>query len=296
MQSTAAAAPVPTLPFFSLAGKTAVVTGGARGLGLAMSNALVLSGANLAIVDLNVDEAARQAQAITKTFSETYPDQKKHNTKPAQLSQPRKRPPKVTAHHADVSSKPAVDAALAEILTAHAGGPITNLIACAGFCENTAAIDFPPERIRRMLAVNVEGTYHCATAVAKHMMARGTAGNMVFVGSISGSVVNYPQRQSLYNASKAAVRHLAASLAVEWAGDGIRVNCLSPGYMLTEVAMNAPILKEDPGLKARWEAMIPLGEMGAPEDLMGTVVFLSSDASRYITGQEIKVDGGYTVC
>ncbi|OMP85141.1 D-arabinitol 2-dehydrogenase [ribulose-forming] [Diplodia seriata] len=119
---------------------------------------------------------------------------------------------------------------------------------------------------------------------------------MVFVGSISGSVVNVPQAQALYNASKAAVRHLAASLAVEWAGAGIRVNCVSPGYMRTEVAMNAPILRENPGLRAEWEAKIPQGVMGEPEDLMGAVVFLASDASRYVTGEEIKVDGGYTVC
>ncbi|KFY73821.1 hypothetical protein V499_06106 [Pseudogymnoascus sp. VKM F-103] len=247
----------PILPFFSLTGKTAVITGGARGLGLAMSKALVMSGADLAIVDIN-----------SKT-------------------------PKVTAHYADVSAKSDVDAAIAEILTQHS--QITNLVTCAGFCENCDAIDFQPERIKRMLGVNVEGTYYFATGVAKHMMERQIAGNMVFIGSISGSIVNVPQPQALYNASKAAVRHLAASLAVEWANKDIRVNCLSPGYMLTEIAMDAQILVDNPGLKAEWESKIPQGKMGAPEELMGTVAFLSSDASRYITGQEIKVDGGYTV-
>ncbi|KAL1633018.1 hypothetical protein SLS58_011250 [Diplodia intermedia] len=191
-----------------------------------MSQALVLSGANLAIVDINSnaaeDEAAKQAQAITDLFAATYPD--------------RNPVPKVTAHYADVSCAPDVNASLTSILSQH-DGPITNLIACAGYCENGSATSFSPARVKRMLGVNVEGTYYAATAVARHMMASATAGNMVFVGSISGSVVNVPQAQALYNASKAAVRHLAASLAVEWAGAGIRVNCLSPGYMLTEIAM-----------------------------------------------------------
>lgn len=88
-----------------------------------------------------------------------------------------------------------------------------------------------------MLGVNVEGTYYDATGVSKHMMQRKIVGNMVFIGNISGSIVNVPQPQALYNASKAAVRNLAASLTVEWAEHGIRVNCLSPGYMLTEIAM-----------------------------------------------------------
>ncbi|OBT71312.1 hypothetical protein VF21_09136 [Pseudogymnoascus sp. 05NY08] len=227
----------------------------------------------------NEDGAKKQAIAIARLFSETYPNQKI---------------PKVTAHYADVSAKSDVDSAIAEILGQHS--QITNLVTCAGFCENCDAVDFQPERIKRMLGVNVEGTYYFATGVAKHMMERKISGNMVFIGSISGSIVNVPQPQALYNASKAAVRHLAASLAVEWANKDIRVNCLSPGYMLTEIAMDAQILIDNPGLKAEWESKIPQGKMGAPEELMGTVAFLSSDASRYITGQEIKVDGGYTVC
>jgi D-arabinitol 2-dehydrogenase len=88
-----------------------------------------------------------------------------------------------------------------------------------------------------MLGVNIEGTFYYATGVARYMMEQKIAGTMVFIGSISGSIVNVPQPQAMYNASKAAVRHLAASLAVEWAEKNIRVNCLSPGYMLTEIAM-----------------------------------------------------------
>ncbi|KAI0098988.1 NAD(P)-binding protein [Hypoxylon sp. NC0597] len=269
----------PVLPAFSLAGRTAVVTGGARGLGLAMSRALVLSGANLAIVDLHKKEAAERAKEIVEKFAQIHPS----------LSVPN-----ITCHYADVSDQSQVNDSIRDVLSKH--DRITNLITCAGFCENCDAIDFPPERIKRMLGVNLEGTYFFATGIARYLMEHNMPGNMVFIGSISGSIVNVPQPQAMYNASKAAVRHLAASLAVEWAGKRIRVNCLSPGYMITEIAMKAKVLAENPGLKAEWESKIPQGKMGLPEELMGTAVFLSSDASSYITGQEIKVDGGYTVC
>lgn len=105
----------------------------------------------------------------------------------------------------------------------------------AGFCENFDAINYPVDRLKKLWNVNVNGTYFFATAVARHLMERKAPGSMVFIGSMSGNVVNVPQPQTPYNASKAAVRHLAASLAVEWAAAGIRVNCISPGYMVTEL-------------------------------------------------------------
>ncbi|KAH6612983.1 hypothetical protein C7974DRAFT_404973 [Boeremia exigua] len=269
----------PTLPIFSLANKTAVISGGARGLGLAMSRSLVLSGSNLAIIDLHKQDAAERAIDIAHEFRQLHPGQ------PV---------PHITVHYADVAKQAEVDRSIRDVLNEH--HEISNLITCAGYCQNIEAISMTPEQIKAMLSVNLEGTFYCATAVAKHLMASRKPGNMIFTGSISGSIVNVPQPQAMYNSSKAAVRHLAASLAVEWASHSIRVNCLSPGYMITEQAMKAPILAETPGLKAVWEAKIPQGRMGPPEELMGTVAFLASDASSYITGQEIKVDGGYTVC
>lgn len=103
----------------------------------------------------------------------------------------------------------------------------------AGFTENFDAIKYPYDRVKKLWGVNVDGTYLFATGVAQHLMSRQSAGSMVFIGSMSGSIVNVPQPQAPYNAAKAAVRHLASSLAVEWAHAGIRVNCISPGYMLT---------------------------------------------------------------
>lgn len=141
------------------------------------------------------------------------------------------RIPKVTAHYADVSSPESVDAAIAEVIAEH--GKIDNLVTSAGFTENFDAINYPIDRVRKLWGVNVDGTYLFAIAVAKHLMERKAPGSMVFIGSMSGAIVNVPQPQAPYNAAKAAVRHLAASLAVEWAHAGIRVNCISPGYMLT---------------------------------------------------------------
>ncbi|KXX80861.1 D-arabinitol 2-dehydrogenase [ribulose-forming] [Madurella mycetomatis] len=266
----------PTLASFSLQGKVGIVTGGARGLGLVMGQGMVISGADLAIVDLNKEEAARQAKSIVETFRRDHPYAPKL--------------PKVTAHYADVSDAASVEACVAEILAEH--GKIDNLVTSAGFTENFEAVTYPIDRMRKLWGVNVDGTYLFATAVARHLMERKSKGSMVFIGSMSGSIVNVPQPQAPYNAAKAAVRHLAASLSVEWAKAGIRVNCISPGYMLTAL--------KDPRRQSRPEATVdldssPRAEMGSPEDLMGPVTFLLSDASSYVTGADLRVDGGYTV-
>ena len=141
------------------------------------------------------------------------------------------RAPKVTSHYADVSDPTSVNDVLSEIIQEH--GKIDNLVTSAGFTENFDAISYPHDRMRKLWGVNVDGTYLFATGVARHLMERKAPGSIVFIGSMSGAIVNVPQPQAPYNAAKAAVRHLAASLAVEWAHAGIRVNCISPGYMLT---------------------------------------------------------------
>nr|POF22309.1 d-arabinitol 2-dehydrogenase [ribulose-forming] [Quercus suber] len=269
-----------TLASFSLEGRVGVVTGGARGLGLVMSQALVISGADVAIVDLNKtteDEAARQAQELMDHFRSENPGAE--------------HVPKVTAHYADVSNPDSVNNALDEIIKDH--GKIDNLVTSAGFTENFDAIQYPYDRIKKLWGVNVDGTYLFATGVARHLMERKSPGSIVMIGSMSGSIVNVPQPQAPYNAAKAAVRHLASSFAVEWAHAGIRVNCISPGYMLT--ALTKKILDDNPELAQKWTSLIPQGKMGVPEDLMGAVTFLCSDASGYVTGADLRVDGGYTV-
>ncbi|KAI1662440.1 NAD(P)-binding protein [Daldinia decipiens] len=266
-----------TLASFSLEGKVGVVTGGARGLGLVMGQGMVISGANLAIVDMNKEEAERQAIELVDVFRKENPGAT--------------RVPKVTAHYADVSDADSVQKCIDEVIKEH--GKIDHLVTSAGFTENYNAVDYPIDRMRKLWSVNVDGTYLFAITVAKHLMERKSPGSMVFIGSMSGAIVNVPQPQAPYNSAKAAVRHLAASLAVEWAHAGIRVNCISPGYMLT--ALTEKILDDKPDLKKQWTSLIPQGKMGQPVDLMGPVAFLLSDASAYVTGADVRVDGGYTL-
>ncbi|POR35823.1 D-arabinitol 2-dehydrogenase [ribulose-forming] [Tolypocladium paradoxum] len=267
----------PTLASFSLDGNVGLVTGGARGLGLVIGQGMVYSGSDLALVDMNKDEAEKQTKLLVDAFVKENPNAE--------------RIPKVTAHYADVSDPESVDACVAEVIAAH--GKIDNLVTSAGFTENFEAINYPIDRMRKLWAVNVDGTYLFATAVARHLMERKSPGSMVMIGSMSGSIVNVPQPQAPYNVSKAGIRHLAASLAVEWAHAGIRVNCISPGYMLT--ALTQKILDENPDLKQKWTSLIPQGKMGQPQDLMGPVTFLLSNASNYVTGADLRVDGGYSV-
>ncbi|KAI4855634.1 NAD(P)-binding protein [Aureobasidium sp. EXF-8846] len=265
-----------TLASFTLEGKTAIVTGGARGLGLVMAQALVVSGADVALVDLNKEEAEKQAKELVKVFKDENPGAD--------------RVPKVTGHYCDVSDEHSVESVLSDVINQH--GKIDNLVTSAGFTENFDAVKYPIDRVRKLWGVNVDGTYLFATGVARHLMERKAPGSIVFIGSMSGAIVNVPQPQAPYNASKAAVRHLGRSLAVEWAHANIRVNVIEPGYMLT--ALTEKILNENPELGNKWTSLIPQGKMGRPVDLMGPVVFLCSDASNYVTGADLRVDGGYT--
>jgi len=190
----------------------------------------------------------------------------------------------------DVSSERSVQNAFTEVMNKF--GRVDSVVASAGIVENYSAFDYPFERIKRLYDINVHGAFFTAREAARNMVPQG-GGSIVLVASMSANIVNVPQLQTPYNASKAAVKHMAASLAVEWAKKGIRVNVLSPGYMLTKLTKT--ILSRDQERKKIWESLTPMGRMGDPEDLAGAIVFLSSDASRFMTGSEIRVDGGYCV-
>jgi D-arabinitol 2-dehydrogenase len=179
------------------------------------------------------EEAEHQAKELVANFKKETPDSEQYDR--AKFPMGKKpgvfRTPKITAHYSDVSDPDSVQNVISEIIQEH--GKIDNLVTSAGFTENYDAIAYPYDRIKKLWGVNVDGTYLFATGVAKHLMERNEPGSIVMIGSMSGAIVNVPQPQAPYNAAKAAIRHLAASLAVEWAHAGIRVNCISPGYMLT---------------------------------------------------------------
>ncbi|KIJ69149.1 hypothetical protein HYDPIDRAFT_24004 [Hydnomerulius pinastri MD-312] len=277
-QSTAAPSKPPrVLPSFSLEGKVCLVTGAARGLGNEFCRAFVQSGCTqLAIVDLKEAEAQAAAEELVQSACVNS------DMKPEDFN--------VIGVGCDVSSELSVQKAFETVMDTY--GRVDSVVASAGIVENYSAFDYPFDRIKRLYDINVHGAFFTAREAARNMIPQG-GGSIVLVASMSASIINIPQPQTPYNASKAAVRHMASSLAVEWAKKGVRVNTLSPGYMLTKLTKT--ILAHDQDLKKTWESLTPMGKMGEPEDLSGAIVFLSSDASRFMTGAEVRVDGGYCI-
>jgi sorbose reductase len=170
-------------------------------------------------------------------------------------------------------------------------GSIDMLCCFAGVVGCTHAMEMPADEWRRTHEINLTGSFLCAQAVARQLRDQGTGGSIVFTASISAHHTNYPQPQAAYNSSKTALLSLAKSLAAEWSSYGIRVNCLSPGYMDT-------ILNDGPGLeraRTSWNGRNPMGRMGHPWELTGPLVMLVSSAGRYVNGTDIIVDGGAMV-
>jgi NAD(P)-dependent dehydrogenase (short-subunit alcohol dehydrogenase family) len=247
--------------FEDLEGKVAVVTGGARGLGLSMARALARHGVRIGLVDL-LEEVEESAAALPDAVGTT----------------------------ADVTSADDVAAAFARV-SEQLGNP-SLLVNAAGITVWEDSLDATPESWRRVIDINLTGTFLCCQALGRACRDDGHAGAIVNVSSMSGRVVNVPQHQTSYNASKAAVDQLTKSLAVEWAELGVRVNAVAPGYFLSD--MTRQFTESNPELAERWQGMIPAGRMGEPQDLDGLVVYLCSDASAYIVGQSIVIDGAYT--
>ncbi|WRT65889.1 uncharacterized protein IL334_002840 [Kwoniella shivajii] len=263
-----------TLASFSMDGKVCLVTGAARGLGNMMARTFVESGANaIVLVDLKKEDAEKAAQDLVKWFVEN--------------GEAEEGEIEALGLGCDVSDEASVQAVFNTVKEKF--GRLDACVTAAGIVENFVAHEYPTQKIRKLLDINVMGTWFCALEAAK-LMPEG--GSITLVGSMSGSVVNVPQPQTPYNFSKAGVRHMARSLAVEWATKGIRVNCLAPGYTLTN--LTKVILDANPVLRDEWLHRIPMGRLADPSDLKGAVIYLASDASKYTTGAEIVVDGGYT--
>ena len=252
--------------FEDLTGQVAVVTGGARGLGLSMASALARQGVHVGLLD-QLDLVHESANVLAR----------EHGVR-------------ATAATADVTAADDVAAAFAHV-AADLGSPRL-LINAAGITVWEDSLDVSPESWRRVIDINLTGTFLCCQALGRACRAGGHGGAIVNVSSMSGRVVNVPQHQASYNASKAAVDQLTKSLAVEWAELGVRVNAVAPGYFLSD--MTRQFTESNPELAAQWRGMIPVGRMGEPPDLDGLVTFLCSSASEYVVGQSIVIDGAYT--
>lgn len=190
----------------------------------------------------------------------------------------------------DVRDGNAINAAVQSVVDLY-GAPDV-LVNSAGIADsNIKAETYDPAMFRRLIDINLTGSFLMSQAVGRAMMAAGKPGSIILVASMSGSIVNYPQEQSCYNASKAGVIQFGKSLAAEWAKYDIRVNCISPGYM--DTALNrVPALDAQ---KKIWKSLTPQARLGAVDDLNGLCVFLASDASGFMTGSNVIIDGGYTL-
>lgn len=253
---------------FDLTGRKAVITGGSRGIGRALAEALAANGADVAIVVRStVDKAESLAAELNAGGGDSF------------------------AIQADVSNPEDVER-LAQAVESRWGGADI-LVNNAGIVLPGNAEDFSLAQWRETMGVNLDGVFLVSQAIGR-LMIRRKSGSIINIGSMSGRIVNWPFRHAAYNVSKAAVHMLTKCLATEWAEHNIRVNALAPGYIMTE--LTEEVLREHPDVVANhWAKGAVQNRIGSVDELAGAVVYLASDAASFTTGEIHTVDGGLTL-
>lgn len=246
--------------------RTAVVTGGAQNIGLACVTALAEAGARVVIADLDEALAAKAAEELRAEGLD------------------------VSSIRMDVTNTESVQTA---IKTVHEQeGHLDILVACAGICiSEVKAEDMTDSQWLKQVDINLNGMFRCCQAAGRIMLEQ-KRGAIVAIGSMSGLIVNRPQQQAAYNASKAGVHQYIRSLAAEWAPHGIRANAVAPTYIETTLTRFG---MEKPELYDAWIAGTPMARVGQPDEVASVVHFLASDAASLMTGSIVNVDAGFTV-
>lgn len=249
---------------FSLDGKVALVTGGGRGIGQVICLQLAKAGADIAIF-------SRSGAAETVKLIEAEGG-------------------KVLDIIADATKEDQVAAGIQKIIDVY--GHLDIVVNNAGVCYHKTAFEATVDEWREVLDINLTGEYIVCKEAARAMIAHGTKGSIINIASMSGHIVNIPQMQAAYNASKAGVIHMTRSLAIEWIDNNIRVNSISPGYVATPMSVDPDFV--EPELMAAWQPLFPMHRMAKPEELCGAIIWLCSESAGYTTGADIVIDGAYT--
>ncbi|MEF9916712.1 MAG: glucose 1-dehydrogenase [Lachnospiraceae bacterium] len=250
---------------FSLEGKVAIVTGGAQGIGKVVATRMAEVGADIVIFDKQEEKAQDAAKEIANSTGK-----------------------RTLAYGVDVTDPNQVEKAIAQ--AGQEMGTLDLLFNNAGIVIHKSTNDVKPEEWLKVINVNLNGIYFVASEFGRYLIKHDKKGSIVNTASMSAHIVNWPQEQASYNTSKAGVVQLTKSLAVEYSKKNIRVNCISPGYMYTELTCNV-----DENWQERWMDLTPFGRYGKPEELCGAVIYLLSDSASFTSGTDIVVDGCFTV-